>query len=162
MTTLTLVKKTSFTVATLATTILLGICTPVRAFMFGTAASSSIETPSINFTFDQSHGPIPVQLVGSPIPVRTTRATATSPDCFTRLNPQITAPPTTGKEPSATLSPPKTAPSPKTSPFSRIKFTPCCFGATPALASPSSNTSPVEHLHEQPLWRAAGTKFRKR
>ena len=70
MTTLMLVKKTSLTVATLATTILLSICTPVRAFMFGT---SGIQTPvrafmfgtsgiqfdqdtNIKFTFDQSHG----------------------------------------------------------------------------------------------------------
>ncbi|MBD1887163.1 PEP-CTERM sorting domain-containing protein [Microcoleus vaginatus] len=56
MTTLTLVKKTSFTVASLATTMLLSICTPVRAFMFGTAGIQFDEDTNINFTFDQSHG----------------------------------------------------------------------------------------------------------
>lgn len=56
MTTLTLVKKTSFTVASLATTILLSICTPVRAFMFGTSGIQFDEDTSINFTFDQSQG----------------------------------------------------------------------------------------------------------
>lgn len=56
MTTLTLVKKTSFTVASLATTILLSICTPVRAFMFGTSGIQFDRDTSINFTFDQSHG----------------------------------------------------------------------------------------------------------
>ncbi|MEG4587789.1 PEP-CTERM sorting domain-containing protein [Microcoleus sp. MOSTC5] len=56
MTTLTLVKKTSFTVASLATTILLSICTPVRAFMFGTSGIQFDRDTNINFTFDQSHG----------------------------------------------------------------------------------------------------------
>ena len=56
MTTLTLVKKTSFTVTSLATTILLSICTPVRAFMFGTSGIQFDRDTSINFTFDQSHG----------------------------------------------------------------------------------------------------------
>ncbi|MCW6052973.1 PEP-CTERM sorting domain-containing protein [Microcoleus sp. A2-C5] len=56
MTTLTLVKKTSFTVASLATTILLSICTPVQAFMFGTKGIQFDEDTSINFTFDESHG----------------------------------------------------------------------------------------------------------
>jgi hypothetical protein len=56
MTTLTLVKKTSFTVASLATTILLSICTPARAFMFGTSGIQFDRDTSINFTFDQSHG----------------------------------------------------------------------------------------------------------
>ena len=56
MTSLTLVKKTSFTVATLATTILLSICTPVKAFMFGTSGIQFDRDTSINFTFDQSQG----------------------------------------------------------------------------------------------------------
>ena len=56
MTTLTLVKKTSFTVASLITTILLSICTPVRAFMFGTSGIQFDRDTNINFTFDQSHG----------------------------------------------------------------------------------------------------------
>jgi hypothetical protein len=56
MTTLTLVKKTSFTVASLATTILLSICTPARAFMFGTSGIQFDQDTSINFTFDQSYG----------------------------------------------------------------------------------------------------------
>ncbi len=56
MTTLTLVKKTSFTIASLATTILLSICTPVQAFMFGTNGIQFDEDTSINFTFDESHG----------------------------------------------------------------------------------------------------------
>ncbi|MCZ0903848.1 PEP-CTERM sorting domain-containing protein, partial [Microcoleus sp. HI-ES] len=56
MTTLTLVKKTSFTVASLATTMLLSICPPVRAFMFGTSGIQFDQDTSINFTFDQSHG----------------------------------------------------------------------------------------------------------
>ena len=56
MTTLTLVKKTSFKVATLATTILLSICTPVRAFMFGTSGIQFDRNTSINFTFEQSRG----------------------------------------------------------------------------------------------------------
>jgi len=56
MTTLTLVKKTSFTVATFATTILLSISTPARAFMFGTTGIQFDEDTSINFTFDESHG----------------------------------------------------------------------------------------------------------
>ena len=57
MATLTLVKKTSFTVASLATTMLLSICTPVRAFMFGTGGIQFDEDTNINFTFDQSHSP---------------------------------------------------------------------------------------------------------
>ncbi len=56
MTTLTLVKKTSFKVASLATTILLSICTPVRAFMFGTSGIQFDRDTNINFTFDTSHG----------------------------------------------------------------------------------------------------------
>ncbi|MEG4489375.1 PEP-CTERM sorting domain-containing protein [Microcoleus sp. D2_18a_B4] len=56
MTTLTLVKKTSFTVVSLATTMLLSICTPVRAFMFGTDRIQFDRDTNINFTFDQSHG----------------------------------------------------------------------------------------------------------
>ncbi|MEG3847595.1 PEP-CTERM sorting domain-containing protein [Microcoleus sp. herbarium19] len=56
MTTLTSVKKTSFTVASLATAILLSTCTPVRAFMFGTSGIQFEEDTSINFTFDRSQG----------------------------------------------------------------------------------------------------------
>jgi hypothetical protein len=56
MTTLTLVKKTSFKVASLATTILLSICTPVRAFMFGTSGIQFDQDTNINFTFQESHG----------------------------------------------------------------------------------------------------------
>ncbi|UNU25656.1 PEP-CTERM sorting domain-containing protein [Microcoleus vaginatus] len=56
MTTLTLVKKTSFTVASLATTMLLSICTPVRAFMFGTRGIQFDRDTTINFTFEESHG----------------------------------------------------------------------------------------------------------
>ncbi|MBD1829752.1 PEP-CTERM sorting domain-containing protein [Microcoleus vaginatus GB1-A2] len=56
MTTLTLVKKTSFTVASLATTMLLSICTPVRAFMFGTGGIQFDRDTNINFTFEESHG----------------------------------------------------------------------------------------------------------
>ncbi|MEG4988249.1 PEP-CTERM sorting domain-containing protein [Microcoleus sp. BR0-C5] len=56
MTTLTLVKKTSFTVASLATTMLLSICTPVRAFMFGTDGIQFDRDTNINFTFEESHG----------------------------------------------------------------------------------------------------------
>ena len=57
MTTLTLVKKTSFTVASLATTMLLSICTPVRAFMFGTGGIQFDQDTNINFTFDHSGSP---------------------------------------------------------------------------------------------------------
>jgi len=56
MTSLTLVKKTSFKVASLATTILLSICTPVRAFMFGTSGIQFDRDTNINFTFQTSHG----------------------------------------------------------------------------------------------------------
>jgi len=56
MTTLTLVKKTSFKVASLATTILLSICTPVRAFMFGTSGIQFDQDTNINFTFQTSRG----------------------------------------------------------------------------------------------------------
>jgi hypothetical protein len=56
MSTLTLVKKTSFTVASLATTILLGICTPAQAFMFGTSGIQFDQDTTISFTFDGSHG----------------------------------------------------------------------------------------------------------
>ena len=56
MTTLTLVKKTSFTVASLAATIFLSICTPVRAFMFGTNGIQFDRDTTINFTFDRSQG----------------------------------------------------------------------------------------------------------
>ena len=55
MTSLTLVKKTSFKVASLATTILLSICTPVRAFMFGTSGIQFDRDTNINFTFNTSH-----------------------------------------------------------------------------------------------------------
>ncbi|MEG3910726.1 PEP-CTERM sorting domain-containing protein [Microcoleus sp. w2-18bC1] len=57
MTTLTLVKKTSFTVASLATTMLLSICTPVRAFTFGTAGIQFDQDTNINFSFDRSRSP---------------------------------------------------------------------------------------------------------
>jgi hypothetical protein len=56
MTTLTLVKKTSFKVPSLATTILLSICTPVPAFMFGTSGIQFDRDTNINFTFDSSGG----------------------------------------------------------------------------------------------------------
>ncbi len=56
MSTLTLVKKTSFTVASLATTILLGICTPAQAFMFGTSGIQFDQDTTISFTFNDSHG----------------------------------------------------------------------------------------------------------
>ncbi|HAT15116.1 MAG TPA: PEP-CTERM sorting domain-containing protein [Microcoleaceae bacterium UBA11344] len=56
MTTFTLVKKTSFTVASLATTILLGIGAPAQAFMFGTSGIQFDQDTTVNFTFDQSHG----------------------------------------------------------------------------------------------------------
>jgi len=56
MSTLMLVKKTSFKVASLATTILLSICTPVRAFMFGTSGIQFDRDTNINFTFQTSHG----------------------------------------------------------------------------------------------------------
>ena len=56
MTTLMLVKKTSFKIASLATTILLSICTPVRAFMFGTSGIQFDRDTNINFTFQTSHG----------------------------------------------------------------------------------------------------------
>lgn len=56
MTTLMLVKKTSFKVASLATTILLSICTPVRAFMFGTSGIQFDRDTNINFTFQTSRG----------------------------------------------------------------------------------------------------------
>ena len=56
MTTLRLVKKASFKVASLATTILLSICTPVRAFMFGTSGIQFDQDTNINFTFQTSHG----------------------------------------------------------------------------------------------------------
>lgn len=57
MTTLTLVKKTSFTVATLATTLLLSICTPVQAFMFGTKGIQFDRDTKINFRFHHSGSP---------------------------------------------------------------------------------------------------------
>lgn len=56
MTTSTSVKKISFTVASLATTILLGICAPARAFMFGTSGIQFDEDTTVNFTFDRSQG----------------------------------------------------------------------------------------------------------
>jgi hypothetical protein len=56
MATFTLLKKTSFKVASLATTILLSICTPVRAFMFGTSGIQFDRDTNINFTFQTSHG----------------------------------------------------------------------------------------------------------
>ena len=70
MTTLTLVKKTSFTVASLATTIFLSICTPARAFMFGTSGIQFDRDTSINFTFEPISRHLPVQLMGSPSSVR--------------------------------------------------------------------------------------------
>ncbi|MEG3922890.1 MULTISPECIES: PEP-CTERM sorting domain-containing protein [unclassified Microcoleus] len=57
MTTLTLVKKTSFTVASLATTMLLGICPPVRAFMLGTGGIQFEQDTKINFRFNKSVSP---------------------------------------------------------------------------------------------------------
>jgi hypothetical protein len=56
MTTLILVKKTLFTVASLAATIFLSICTPVRAFMFGTSGIQFDQDTTVNFTFDRSKG----------------------------------------------------------------------------------------------------------
>ncbi len=56
MSNLTLVKKTSFSVASLATTILLGICAPAQAFMFGTSGIQFDQDTTISFTFDSSHG----------------------------------------------------------------------------------------------------------
>lgn len=53
---LTLITKTSFTVGTLASTILLITCTPARAFMFGSTGIQFDRDTNINFTFDQSHG----------------------------------------------------------------------------------------------------------
>ena len=55
MATLTLVKKTSFTVASLATTMLLSICTPVRAFMFGTSGIKFNKNTDVNFKFQKSN-----------------------------------------------------------------------------------------------------------
>ncbi|MEG4073609.1 PEP-CTERM sorting domain-containing protein [Microcoleus sp. Pol14C2] len=57
MTTLTLVKKTSFTVVSLATTMLLSICTPVRAFMFGTGGIQFDRDTKIDFRFNNSRSP---------------------------------------------------------------------------------------------------------
>ncbi|MEG4005777.1 PEP-CTERM sorting domain-containing protein [Microcoleus sp. Pol11C1] len=57
MTTLTLVKKTSFTVVSLATTMLFSICTPVRAFMFGTGGIQFDQDTKINFRFNNSVSP---------------------------------------------------------------------------------------------------------
>ncbi|HBK97649.1 MAG TPA: PEP-CTERM sorting domain-containing protein [Microcoleaceae bacterium UBA10368] len=56
MNTSTFVKKTSFTVASLVTTILLGISAPAQAFMFGTSGIQFDQDTTVNFTFDQSHG----------------------------------------------------------------------------------------------------------
>lgn len=56
MTTLTLVKKTSFAVSSLAATLVLSICTPARAFMFGTSGIQFDEDTSVNFTFNNSQG----------------------------------------------------------------------------------------------------------
>ena len=56
MTTLTLVRKTSFTIGSLAATLVLSICTPARAFMFGTSGIQFDEDTSINFTFNNSQG----------------------------------------------------------------------------------------------------------
>jgi hypothetical protein len=56
MTALTVVKKASFTVASLATTIFLGICGPAQAFMFGTSGIQFDEDTTIGFTFDRSQG----------------------------------------------------------------------------------------------------------
>lgn len=54
MTNLTLVKKTSFTCGSLAATLILSICTPASAFMFGTTGIQFDEDTSVNFTFDRS------------------------------------------------------------------------------------------------------------
>ncbi|MEZ2239977.1 PEP-CTERM sorting domain-containing protein [Microcoleus sp.] len=56
MTALTLVKKTSFTVASVAATVVLSICTPASAFMFGTSGIQFDEDTNISFTFDRSQG----------------------------------------------------------------------------------------------------------
>lgn len=56
MTTLTLVRKTSFAIGSLAATLVLGICTPARAFMFGTSGIQFDQDTSINFTFNNSQG----------------------------------------------------------------------------------------------------------
>jgi hypothetical protein len=54
--TTTSIEKTSLTVASIATAMLLGICTPARAFMFGTTGIQFDADTTVNFTFDQSHG----------------------------------------------------------------------------------------------------------
>ena len=56
MSALTVVKKASFTVASLATTIFLGICGPAQAFTFGTSGIQFDEDTPISFTFDRSQG----------------------------------------------------------------------------------------------------------
>lgn len=56
MTTSTLVKTRSLTVASLATTILLAICAPARAFMFGTNGIQFDRDTTVNFRFDRSQG----------------------------------------------------------------------------------------------------------
>ncbi len=56
MTTLTLVRKTSFTIGSLAATLVLSICTPASAFMFGTSGIQFDQDTSINFTFNNSQG----------------------------------------------------------------------------------------------------------
>lgn len=56
MTTLTLVKKTSFAVSSFVATLILSICTPAPAFMFGTSGIQFDEDTTIGFTFDGSHG----------------------------------------------------------------------------------------------------------
>ncbi|MGL5065099.1 MAG: PEP-CTERM sorting domain-containing protein [Microcoleus sp.] len=50
------INKTSLTIASLTTAILLGICSPARAFMFGTTGIQFDEDTTVRFTFDQSHG----------------------------------------------------------------------------------------------------------
>lgn len=55
MTALTSTKRTSLTIASI-TTILLSICTPVRAFTFGTTGIQFDRDTTVRFTFDESHG----------------------------------------------------------------------------------------------------------
>lgn len=56
MTALTSGKKTSWTIGSIVATILLGVCTPARAFMFGTTGIQFDEDTTVRFTFDESHG----------------------------------------------------------------------------------------------------------
>lgn len=54
--TTTSIEKTSLTIASIVTAMLLSICTPVRAFMFGTTGIQFDEDTTVRFTFDRSHG----------------------------------------------------------------------------------------------------------